>query len=139
MHISRILSIAFLLSGTMLNAQDKSGYTGRLYEYDKDATTKWSSPENQNGKKGAGGMENNGGKGRASAPLESGESISLLDIDGTGIINRIWLTVPDRSPEMLRSLKLEIFWDHETKPAVSVPLGDFFGVGLGRTTAFQNY
>lgn len=138
MHISRILSIAFLMSGTMLSAQDKSGYTGRLYEYDKDAVTKWSSPENQNGKKGAGGMENNGAKGRASAPLESGESISLLDIDGTGIINRIWLTVPDRSPEMLRSLKLEIFWDHETKPAVSVPLGDFFGVGLGKTVAFQN-
>src|ERR1700704_2265389 len=39
---------------------------------------------------------------------------------------------------MLRSLKLEMFWDNEIKPAVSVPLGDFFGIGLGRTTAFQN-
>jgi hypothetical protein len=39
---------------------------------------------------------------------------------------------------MLRSLKLEMFWDNETKAAVSVPLGDFFGIGLGRMTAFHN-
>jgi hypothetical protein len=133
-----LLIIFSFLMNVLLHAQEKSSYTGKLYEYDKDATTKWSSPENQNGKKGAGGMENGSGKGRASVPVESGQSVSLLDIDGTGIINRIWITVPDRSPEMLRSLKLEIFWDHESKPAVSVPLGDFFGVGLGKTVAFQN-
>jgi hypothetical protein len=39
---------------------------------------------------------------------------------------------------MLRSLKLEMFWDDEEKAAVSVPLGDFFGVGLGRTAKFHN-
>ncbi len=39
---------------------------------------------------------------------------------------------------MLRSLKLEMYWDGENTAAVSVPLGDFFGIGLGRTTAFQN-
>jgi hypothetical protein len=31
-----------------------------------------------------------------------------------------------------------MFWDGTDKPAVSVPFGDFFGVGLGQTTAFQN-
>jgi hypothetical protein len=62
----------------------------------------------------------------------------LLDVTGPGIISRIWLTVADRSPEMLRSLKLEMFWDNEAKAAVSVPLGDFFGVGLGRTARFHN-
>jgi hypothetical protein len=39
---------------------------------------------------------------------------------------------------MLRSLKLEMFWDNETKPAVCAPLGDFFGVGLGKTAKFHN-
>ena len=28
-------------------------------------------------------------------------------------------------------------WDNATDPAVSSPLGDFFGVGLGRRTAFE--
>ena len=39
---------------------------------------------------------------------------------------------------MLRSLKIDMFWDNGKIPAVSVPFGDFFGVGLGKTTAFQN-
>jgi hypothetical protein len=39
---------------------------------------------------------------------------------------------------MLRSLKLEMFWDGVAKPAVSVPFGDFFSVGLGRTAVFDN-
>ena len=35
-------------------------------------------------------------------------------------------------------MNLEIFWDGEQKPAVSAPLGDFFGVGLGMTAIFHN-
>jgi len=31
-----------------------------------------------------------------------------------------------------------MYWDGETKPAVSVPFGDFFGVGLGKTSVFEN-
>ena len=39
---------------------------------------------------------------------------------------------------MLRSLKIEMFWDGSVKPAVSAPFGDFFGVGPGQNTAFEN-
>jgi hypothetical protein len=39
---------------------------------------------------------------------------------------------------MLRSLRLEMFWDGAGKPAVSVPFGDFFGAALGQTVAFEN-
>ncbi|HXL57490.1 MAG TPA: DUF2961 domain-containing protein, partial [Chitinophagaceae bacterium] len=31
-----------------------------------------------------------------------------------------------------------MFWDDASKPAVDVPLGDFFCAGLGKTAAFQN-
>ena len=55
-----------------------------------------------------------------------------------GIINRMWFTINDRSPEMLRSLKLELFWDNDKTPAVAVPFGDFFGMGLGKTASFHN-
>jgi hypothetical protein len=144
--IKRQTGFAFSLIGCVLclwisipiRAQESHSYGGRLYEYNPDAATRWSSPENRNGQKGSGGMENGGAKGHASDPIEPGKSVSLLDVDGSGIINRIWITVSDRSPEMLRSLKLEMFWDHETEPAVSAPLGDFFGVGLGKTASFSN-
>ncbi len=60
-----------------------------------------------------------------------------MDYDGAGVINRIWMTIIERSPASLRSIYIEIYWDGANKPAVAVPLGDFFGIGLGRRTAFQ--
>jgi hypothetical protein len=48
------------------------------------------------------------------------------------------MTIPDRSPRMLRGLRIDMYWDGATKPAVSAPLGDFFGVGLGRMATFQS-
>ncbi|HMH34924.1 MAG TPA: glycoside hydrolase family 172 protein [Puia sp.] len=112
--------------------------TNPWYQYNDAFATRWSSPENLNGGKGVGGMENATAKGHAYDAIESVGSRTLLDVQGTGIIDRIWITVIDRSPEMLRSLKLEMFWDNEIKPAVSVPLADFFGVGLARMLPFHN-
>ncbi|PWT73240.1 MAG: DUF2961 domain-containing protein [Bacteroidetes bacterium] len=140
MHILKhsITWIGILFVSNICNAQLPGSNSIPLFEYNQDATSRWSSPENRNGVKGQGAKENQGAKGHASDPLEPGQSTSLLDVDGTGTINRIWITVSDRSPEMLRSLRLDMYWDHEKTPAVSVPLGDFFGVGLGRTASFQN-
>lgn len=39
---------------------------------------------------------------------------------------------------MLRGIRIECFWDGASKPAVSVPLGDFFGIGLGEMAPFQS-
>jgi hypothetical protein len=109
-----------------------------LFEFDNSSTPRWSSFENITAEKGKGGMENNGAKGHPSDGVEAGETQVLLNAKGQGIINRIWITIMDRSPEMLRSLKLEMFWDDEKKPAVSVPFGDFFGMGLGKTAKYNN-
>ena len=82
-------------------------------------------------------MENQSAKGHAFEPIEAGASATLLDVSGTGIVQRIWLTVSDRSPGMLRSLRLEMCWEGEAKPAVSVPLGDFFSISHGQTMPFR--
>ena len=126
--------LTLLLIATFIDAHAQSN----LFEYNDNMESRWSSPENRNGKKGAGGLENNGAKGHAYDSIPAGTSYALLDIQGMGIINRIWITINDRSPEMLRSLKVEMYWDGQSKPAVSAPFGDFFGVGLGRTIAFEN-
>jgi hypothetical protein len=39
---------------------------------------------------------------------------------------------------MLQSLKLNCYWDGATTPAVSAPLGDFFGIAHGRRIPFEN-
>jgi len=100
--------------------------------------TRWFSPENPDGEPGKGGLENLGSKGRPYVRLPDGQTHVLLDTQGSGIVCRMWVTINDRSPEMLRGIKIEMFWDGASTPAVSVPFGDFFGVGLGRTTEFDS-
>jgi len=109
-----------------------------LFEKPRRVQTRWASFENLTAGKGAGGLENNGAKGHAFDHLAAGETKTLLDVTGSGLITRIWATINDRSPEMLRSLRVDMYWDNAAKPAVSCPWGDFFGVGLGRRTVFES-
>jgi len=108
-----------------------------LYYKTENRQTRWASFENPLGLKGKSAMENGGAKGRAFKRFEAKETKTLLDTDGPGVVDRIWLTIDKSSPEMLRSLKLEMFWDHEEKPAVSVPLPDFFCMMLGRLNKLE--
>jgi len=109
-----------------------------MFEYNDNIEPRWVSFENINGEKGRGGMENNGAKGHACDSITAGSTKVLLNMNGPGIINRMWVTISDRSPAMLRSLVLNIYWDNEEKPSVSVPFGDFFGIGLGKTAVYEN-
>ena len=108
-----------------------------LFQY-QDLEPRWNSFENPTSEKGKGGTENKGAKGHPYDILKAGETKVLLDVQGTGVITRMWFTIQDRSPKMLRSLKIEMFWDSNNKPAVSAPFGDFFGNGLGRMVAHEN-
>lgn len=108
-----------------------------LYQWKKDRP-RWATFENPQAAPGAGGKENQGAKGHAFEPIEAGASATLLDVKGAGMIQRIWLTVSDRSPEMLRALRIDMYWDGESKPAVSAPLGDFFSISHGRILPFEN-
>jgi hypothetical protein len=108
-----------------------------LYEF-QDMEPRWNSFENPTSEKGAGGKENKGAKGHPYDYLKAGESKTLMDVTGSGMITRMWFTIQDRSPLMLRSLKIEMYWDGEQKPAVSAPFGDFFGNGLGRLVKHES-
>jgi hypothetical protein len=125
-----VFALALLTLTGPARAQD-------LYEFQQE-TPRWTSPENPKGATGQGGRENRGAKGRPFETLRAGQSLTLADIRGAGVIRRIWITVADRSPRMLRALRLEMFWDDAAVPAVAVPFGDFFGPGLGQTTSFEN-
>lgn len=109
-----------------------------LYRKPAGVETRWASYENPTAGRGSGGQTNRGAKGYAFDHLPAGATVDLLNIAGSGLITRIWLTVRDRSPQMLRALRIEMTWDGANTPAVSVPLGDFFGIGLGRRTPFEN-
>jgi len=121
-----------LLSSIMLTASGQ-----QIFQMPKTAGSHVSSFENPNGVKGNGGKTNKTAKGNAFETIKQGETKNLLDVNGQGIIQRIWLTV-NRSPLMLRSLRLKMFWDGQAKPAVDVPMGDFFVFNLGKDAPFQS-
>ncbi|MES2329941.1 MAG: glycoside hydrolase family 172 protein [Bacteroidota bacterium] len=126
-----IFTVLFFCNCYAANSQE-------LYTMPKGQQFRISSFENLNGIKGNGGQTNGGAKGNAFEPLKAGESKTLLEITNPGIIQRIWVTIGDRSFKMLRSLRLRMYWDGDTKPAVDVPFGDFFMAPLGRPVAFQS-
>ena len=108
-----------------------------LYEMPANAQSRLSSFENPNGIKGDGGKTNKTAKGNAFEFIEAGQTKNLLEIKGEGTIQRIWLTI-DHSALKLRSLRLQFFWEDNKKPAVDVPLGDFFVYNLGKQVAFES-
>ncbi len=139
-----LLSVILITALAGCNSKDqaavKSGdlFPSSMFEYSNNIEPRWVSFENIKGEKGRGGMENNGAKGHACDSIRAGSAKTILNMTGPGVINRMWVTISDRSPVMLRSLVLKMYWDNEKKPAVSVPFGDFFGIGLGKTAVYEN-
>jgi hypothetical protein len=122
--------LLLLLAGGQVSAQ-------QLYRSVPGASSRVSSFENLNGVKGQGGKDNATGKGHAYEDLKAGVTKTLLEVSSAGIVQRIWVTISDRSPAMLRSLRLRMYWDGRDKPAVDVPFGDFFSAAI-RPVAFQS-
>jgi hypothetical protein len=110
-----------------------------IYDLPEGLETRWASPENPAGEKGRAAMALGGRKGSPTIAIKAGASAVLAEAKNTsGMVRRIWMTMPDRSPQMLRGLRLEMFWDGAASPAVSAPVGDFFGVGLGQMAQFES-
>ena len=102
--------------------------------------------ENPTGEKGKGGMAipnpsapkrpdsawaadqlGQGWKVRPFLRMDAGETVVLMDVVGSGIIQHIWLV------EMINpGLVIRFYWDGEDTPSVESPVPDFFAVGHGR-------
>jgi len=99
-----------------------------LFTIPPDIETRWATAENPKAERGAATRGNDGRKRTPSVnPVKAGASWTLAEATGrSGTVRRIWVTIPDRSPKMLRGIRLDMYWDGATTPAVSAPLGDFF-------------
>ena len=60
-----------------------------------------------------------------------GQTFTVLDTDGPGMISHVWFTLNDSEPYSLKRLVLRMYWDGESTPSVETPIGDFFGLGNG--------
>lgn len=114
-----------------------------------NAKTRSISPENFSGGKGKGGMaapnEKEGVRNQANASraarelgvgwkvnpyvhIGAGETFTLAEIDGSGIIQHIWMTPTGNWSQSI----IRFYWDGETEPSIEVPVGAFFGMGWNK-------
>ena len=111
------------------------------------ARTRSVSAENPTGAKGKGGIAvpdpesdewsissparalGQGWKVRPYVWLRSGETTTLMDVEGAGVIQHIWMTTQREWRGSGRGCVLRFYWDGEESPSVEVPLTDFFAVG----------
>jgi hypothetical protein len=71
-------------------------------------------------------------------PVEPGQTATLLDISGAGVVTHIWFTISSQDRMHLKNLVLRAWWDGESTPSVEAPIGDFFGLGLGEYFVYQS-
>jgi hypothetical protein len=70
--------------------------------------------------------------------IAPGETLTLLDDSGPGLVSHIWFTIASDDPNHLKALVLRMYWDGENTPSVETPVGDFFGLGLGDYHLYQS-
>jgi Protein of unknown function (DUF2961) len=73
-----------------------------------------------------------------SVRVEPGETATLLDVTGAGVITHIWFTINSSDHMHLKNLVLRAWWDGESAPSIEVPIGDFYGLGLGEYFTYQS-
>lgn len=88
----------------------------------------------------ASSYDRSGGNTDSLMSIEPGSTHVLLETDGPGRINHIWMTLAvfPKHETFLRDLVVRMFWEHAPVPSVEVPLGDFFGMGHNRMYTYSS-
>jgi len=58
--------------------------------------------------------------------VQPGETLTIMDVDGPGVIQHIWLVA---DPAKGRSHIIRFYWDGEESASIETPVSDFFAVG----------
>lgn len=92
------------------------------YNRISDAKTFAFSAENPTGERGGGSRGGDCTKLRPTVTIKPGETVTLVDARGPGIIQSMWFT-----GYVGHSFIIRIYWDNNENPSVEAPLSAFFG------------
>ena len=67
--------------------------------------------------------------------LPAGETTTIMDIDGPGYIQHVWITLDSKR---FRDQILRVYWDEEVTPSVETPVGDFFCNGFNKAVPINS-
>jgi Protein of unknown function (DUF2961) len=71
-------------------------------------------------------------------PIKAGETRTIGEVQGPGIITHMWFTIATPEHYHLKKIVLRMYWDGEQLPAVESPIGDFFGLGFGEYFMYES-
>lgn len=71
------------------------------------------------------------GGNRDAIAIPKGQTATLAEMKGAGIVKHIWITIASQDPLVRRNLVIRMYWDGQAHPSVESPLGEFFGQGWG--------
>ena len=80
------------------------------------------SAENPTGARGGGGRGGDCTKLSPTVVIPAGKAVTLVDVEGPGVIQNMWFT-----GYVGHSFILRIYWDDQAHPSVEAPLSAFFG------------
>lgn len=100
----------------------------------RNAESRSLSAENPTGEKGRGAIADPKGEGaarelgqgwkvRPCLAISAGETVTLMDNEGPGVIRHMWFTL---GPQFYRNIIIRIYWDGQDTPSVEGPIGDIF-------------
>ena len=91
------------------------------------------SPENPTGARGGGSQGAPWEKTRPCVSVKPGETLTLVDTDGPGRIQSIWM-----GGDISNNFILRIYWEGNEQPSVECPLPAFFGYGFPENVQDQD-
>ena len=121
--MARIPFLTFLLAGCLLASELADLSHLRTYTAERATST---DPTGAND------------DGNWQTPIKSGETRTIAQLAGPGIIKHIWITIASSEPYHLKKIVLRMYWDGDPLPAVEAPIGDFFGLGLGEYFLYES-
>ncbi|MGH9161757.1 MAG: glycoside hydrolase family 172 protein [Vicinamibacteraceae bacterium] len=130
-HVTFIVSCALGLivaTGVLTRAQSVGGDLASLPAL-KSYTIERLSSYDRTGANDDGQRKNN---------IKAGETRTLGELTGPGIITHMWFTIATPEHYHLKKIVLRMYWDDDPLPAVEAPIGDFFGLGLGEYFLYES-
>ena len=71
-----------------------------------------------------------------STPIAPGETLTIAEIPGAGVIRHIWMTINSSDALIRKTVVIRCYWDGQEHPCVESPVGVFFGQGWGLSYNF---
>lgn len=72
--------------------------------------------------------------------IKPGETRTIAEISGSGVINHIWITIAPGPDRLCRNdIIIRMYWDGNEYPSVESPIGPFFGQGWNEQYNYASF